>query len=217
MTAPRRRPKAEPRSAARRAPEAPRPDRKQQLLAAAKNQFATVGYRAATPESIAAAAGLPESVLARHFPGKSALLAAIVAEIRSATLERWQAETTVIADPLARLHAIADLFLASARDLALEVRVLHRALVEIEDEEVLAQLRHFSLECEALLAGIIAEGQQAGVLRRNLDPRIGAWQLIRTAIGATLLLPLGVPPLEEPDHLPRAVECLLHCLLKTDV
>src|SRR5436305_1664844 len=62
-----------------------------------------------------------------------------------------------------------------------------------------------------------AERQQSGVFRRSLEPRVGAWELIRTALGYTLTLPLGVPLYAEADYLPRAIECLLHCLLKTDV
>jgi hypothetical protein len=68
-----------------------------------------------------------------------------------------------------------------------------------------------------VLTGIIAEGQQTGVFRRSLDPRVGAWELIRSALGYTLTLPLGIPLDDETDYLPQAIECLLHCLLKTDV
>ena len=82
---------------------------------------------------------------------------------------------------------------------------------------VLEELRAFYLDSEALLAQIISEGQQSGVFRRSLDPRVGAWELIRTALGYTLTLPLGVPLYAEADYIPRAIECLLHCLLKTDV
>ena len=42
-------------------------------------------------------------------------------------------------------------------------------------------------------------------------------ELIRTALGYTLTLPLGLPLYSEPDYLARAIECMLHCLLKTDV
>ena len=49
------------------------------------------------------------------------------------------------------------------------------------------------------------------------DPRVGAWELIRTALGYTLTLPLGIPLYQEADYLPHAIECLLACLLKTDV
>jgi hypothetical protein len=68
-----------------------------------------------------------------------------------------------------------------------------------------------------LLAGIIAEGQQSGVFRRSLDPRVGAWEMIRTAMGYTLTLPLGLPLYQEDDYLAKAIECTLQCLLKTDV
>ena len=64
-----------------------------------------------------------------------------------------------------------------------------------------------------LLSGIISEGQQTGVFRRSLDPRVGAWELIRTALAYTLTLPLGIPLYEEPDYAARAIECLLECLV----
>jgi hypothetical protein len=94
---------------------------------------------------------------------------------------------------------------------------MHRTLVECDDEEIRGELRSFYLESESILAEIIAEGQRTGVFRRSLDPRVGAWELIRTALGYTLTLPLGIPLYDEPEYLPHAIECMLHCLLKTDV
>ncbi len=204
----------------RRRPDAARlsrAERKRQLLAQAKQLFATLGYHATTTEKIAAAAGVTEPILYRHFDSKKALFMEVLEEVRAATLRAWQAETAGVGDPLAKLHAIADSYLGSTRRHAVEFRILHRALVETEDEEVVALLRSFYLDSEALLARVIAEGQQSGVFRRSLDPRVGAWELIRTALGYTLTLPLGVPLYDEPDYLPRAIDCLLHCLLKTDV
>src|SRR5262245_53893922 len=213
MTSPQRRQTPAPKSAARMT----RAERKRQLLAHAKQLFVTLGYHATTTEKIAAAAGISEPVLYRHFESKKALFLEVLQEIREATLTRWNEETAALTDPLARLHAIADLYLGSTREHALEFRVMHRALVESEDEEILSRLRAFYLDSEALLARVIAEGQQTGVFRRSLDPRVGAWELIRTALGYTLTLPLGVPLYAESDYLPRAIECMLHCLLKTDV
>ncbi len=94
---------------------------------------------------------------------------------------------------------------------------MHRTLVETDDPEIAAFLREFYLDNESLLAQIVQDGQQSGVFRRSLDPRVGAWELIRTALAYTLTLPLGIPIYTEPDYLPKAVDCLLHCLLKTDV
>ena len=212
MTSPERRRKGAPRPAARMG----KAERKRQLLAQAKQLFATRGYQATTLEQVAQAAGVTEEVLSGHFPTREALFAEILGEVRAATLERWQAETARPGDPLAKLHAIAEQYLAGTEALAVELRVLHRALVEA-DEEVAGLLRVFYQDAEALLARLIAEGQQSGVFRRSLDPRVGAWELIRTALGYTLTRPLGLPLYDESDYLPRAVECVLHCLLKTDV
>jgi len=213
MTSPQRRRNEAARPAARLS----KGERKRQLLAHAKQLFVTLGYHSTTTEKIAAAAGITEPVLYRHFDSKKALFLQVLEEIRAATLERWHTETAGLTDPLAKLHAIADMYLGTTRVHAVEFRIMHRTLVETDDEEIVTLLRSFYLDSETLLARIIAEGQQSGVFRRSLDPRVGAWELIRTALGYTLTLPLGLPLYAEPDYLPRAIECLLHCLLKTDV
>ena len=89
--------------------------------------------------------------------------------------------------------------------------------MESDDEEIQSFLRSFYLDIEALIAQIIAEGQQSGVFRRTLDPRVGAWEMIRSGLGYTLTQPLGIPLYTESDYMNHAIECLLHCLLKTDV
>jgi AcrR family transcriptional regulator len=213
MTSPQRR-----RSDASRSPvRLTKAERKRQLLAHAKHLFVTQGYHATTTEKIAQAAGVSEPVLYRHFESKKALFLEVLEEIRAATLERWRSETSGLTDPLAKLHAIADMYLGSTRAHAVEFRIMHRTLVEDDDEEIVALMRSFYLDSEALLANIIAEGQQAGVFRRSLDPRVGAWEMIRTALGYTLTLPLGIPLFADERYIPQAIDCLLHCLLKTDV
>jgi AcrR family transcriptional regulator len=213
MSAPQRRRDEAPKPTARMR----RADRKRHLIAQAKQLFVTHGYQDTTTEKIAAAAGVSEPVLYRHFESKKALYLEVLKEIREATLDRWHSQTAEVSDPLAKLHAIADMYLGSTREHALEFRVMHRTLFDTDDKEIANFLRAFYLDSETLLAQIIAEGQQAGVFRRNLDPRVGAWELIRTALGYTLTLPLGIPLYQEPDYLPKAIECLLNCLLKTDV
>ncbi len=206
---------------ARRAPEKPKPagrlrraERKRQILAHAKQLFVLLGYQQTTTEKIARAAGVTEPVLYRHFESKKALFLEVLNEVRRATLDRWHVETRALSDPLAKLHAVTDLYLGATRAHALDFRVMHRTLVEAAgDDEIAAALRAFYLDSEAFLAQVIAEGQETGVFRRSLDPRVGAWEFIRTALGYSLTLPLGIPLHREPEYLPRAVECLFHCLL----
>jgi AcrR family transcriptional regulator len=183
------------------------------LLAHAKQLFLTLGYHATTTEKIAQAAGVTEPVLYRHFDDKKALFLEVLRDIRETALLNWQDEVARQANPLAKLRAIAGVYLGSTREHADEFRVLHRSLVETQDADVAAFLRSFYLDCESLLAQTITEGQQAGLFRESLDPRVGAWELIRTALAYTLTLPLGIPLYEEPDYAARAIDCLLECLL----
>jgi AcrR family transcriptional regulator len=192
-------------------------DRKRQLLEHAKELFVTHGYQNTTTKDIAESAGVSEPVLYRHFPSKKALFLEVLQGIREATLGRWRTQTANLTDPLAKLHAIADMYLGTTREQAREFRIMHRTLIECADEEIASLLRSFYLDSEELLAQVIAEGQQAGVFRRDLDARVGAWELIRAALGHTLIMPLGIPLFTEADFIPRAVECMLNCLLKTDV
>lgn len=187
-------------------------DRKRQLMHHAKQLFVTLGYQHTTTEKIALAAGVTEPVLYRHFNSKKTLFLEVLHDIREATIHRWQTDTAKIHDPLKRLHAIVDLYLGSTREHALDFHIMHRSLVETDDEEIADCLRTFYLDSEKMLAAVIREGQQSGVFRADLDARVGAWELIRTALGYTLTLPLRIPIYQEKDYVRQAIECTLRCL-----
>src|SRR5947209_13719878 len=105
------------------APRMRKADRKRQLLTQAKHLFVTLGYQNTTTEKIARAAGVSEPVLYRHFESKKALFLEVLREIRQATLTRWYTDTSDLTDPLAKLHAIIDMYLCTTRQLALELRI----------------------------------------------------------------------------------------------
>src|SRR5438445_11354829 len=121
MSAPQRRRVDSPRNV----PRMRKADRKLQLLVQAKQLFVTLGYQNTTTEKIARAAGVSEPVLYRHFSSKKALFLEVLQEIREATLTRWHAETSELHDSLAKLRRIIDLYLGTARDHAIEFRIMH--------------------------------------------------------------------------------------------
>jgi TetR/AcrR family acrAB operon transcriptional repressor/TetR/AcrR family transcriptional repressor of mexAB-oprM operon len=186
------------------------------VLAAAQQLFAEQGYAATTLAHIAEAAGLTEAALARMFHDRKRLFEALLAEVRSLILGAWESATAELTDPVARLRAVTEAYLACTSEHPEVFRALHRALAEDHDE-IRPLLLAFYQDWETFVAGLISEGQQSGFFRRALDPRVGAWELIRTALAYTLLQPLGLPLYDNPDYLPQALECALHCLLKTDV
>jgi AcrR family transcriptional regulator len=196
-----------------------RPDkaaRKRTLLACARHLFLTNGYHNTTTEQVAQAAAVSAAQLNRHFADKKMLFLEVLTEVRRQTRTQLQAELANQSDPSARLHAVAFCFLNAPRKFPLEFRFLHRTLSETDDEAILDCLREYFEELETLLAEVIREGQKAGVCRRSLDPHIGARELLHNFLGHTLTLPLDLSS-GSPDDLPQAIDCLLHCVLKTDI
>lgn len=191
-----------------------RVDRKRQILQHAKLLFVSLGYQHTTTDKIAKAAGVTEPVLYRHFANKKQLFIEVLSEVRQAAVQRWQEATERLSDPAARLQTIVDLYVGCTREQAVDLRVMHRTLVEVDDLEIGNCLREFYLDTERLLSSIIREGQETGVFRPNIEPRVVAWEFIRNAMAFSLTLPLGVPLYQEENYLPRAIECMMTCLLK---
>src|ERR1035438_410395 len=69
-------------------------DRRQQLLESALDLFSRKGFEGATTKEIAAAAGVTEAIIFRHFPSKQALYQAVLDyRHESAETQEWLAET----------------------------------------------------------------------------------------------------------------------------
>lgn len=205
-----RRPRGEVQRVAARA------DKRKPLLDQAKSLFASQGYGRTTLGQIARSAGVPEASLVREFKTKTGLLLEILREVRNSTLETWKREAGKHEDPLAKLHAVIDSYWAAAREHDQNLRILH-LLIPGQDGEALAPFEAYCLDCETYLAQLISEGQQAGVFRRSLDARVGAWHIMQTILGHLFARPLNIPLLQEADFQARSSECLTHCFLKTDV
>src|SRR5215469_15627360 len=71
----------------------PATDRKQQLLETALDVFSKKGFEGATTKEIAAAAGITEAIIFRHFPSKQALYTAVLDyKLQSHAASGWLAE-----------------------------------------------------------------------------------------------------------------------------
>src|SRR3954454_12656973 len=82
----------------------PASDRRRQLIETALDFFSRKGFQGATTKEIAAAAGVTEAIIFRHFPSKQALYSAVLdyehesGEIAEA-LARWQTFMDTNDDP----------------------------------------------------------------------------------------------------------------------
>lgn len=157
-----------PSRPSRNNPRMPGEDRRRQLLRVAIDSFARNGFSGTKTKDIAAAAGVSEAILFRHFVSKEDLYHAILDE-KEATMgsERWFAELNELAerrDDRGLLRHVAVQLIRSFREDAAFHRLLLYASLE---GHLLADLFHerFGLPMGGFLARYIALRQTEGAFR----------------------------------------------------
>ncbi len=161
-------PLAKPSEASSRTPRMPGEDRRRQLLRVAIDSFARNGFSGTKTKDIAAAAGVSEAILFRHFVSKEDLYHAILDEKEAAMgSERWFAEMHELAesrDDRGLFRHVATQLNRSFREDAAFHRLLLYASLE---GHLLADLFHerFGLPMDDFLARYIALRQKEGAFR----------------------------------------------------
>lgn len=158
-----------------RAPEASRPsrraDKRALILDAAISVFARLGYHGARISDIAREAGIAYGLVYHYFKNKEEILHSIFEERWSGFLE---AVETIADSPTRtedRLFAVASLILNAYRVRPDWVKVLvveiQRSSRVTEPAQIRAMGRLFQL-----IARILRLGQEAGEIRKDLDPEV---------------------------------------------
>jgi len=144
-------------------------DRRTQLLDAALNAFSQKGFNGTTTKEIAAASGVTEAIIFRHFPTKQALYQAVIeSEMACPAFQKLMAEAQSCMerdDDRGLFRAIAAAILEGYRADTRMERVLLFAALE-GHEQGLGHFRSFSMPIFELLRAYIARRQEAGALAR---------------------------------------------------
>lgn len=150
------------------------------ILDAAVEVFAEHGYDGAQMARIAEAAGVANGTVYLYFRNKKDLLVSLFRSRLGQMVARRVADEARLGDPLSRLRAfVADHLETLAADRAFAT------VTQIELRQVDPEMRRAISEVMrsyfAVLDRIIADGQAAGALRRDLDAR-----LVRNVVYGTL-------------------------------
>jgi TetR/AcrR family transcriptional regulator len=145
----------------------PASDRRSQILDIALNVFSKKGLNGATTKEIAAAAGVTEAIIFRHFPSKQALYQAVLeSRIGCEPYQRWLAnaqECMARNDDEGLFRAIATAIIESYSGDARMERVMLFAALE-GNEQGLAHCRSMSLPIYELLRDYLEKRQREGAL-----------------------------------------------------
>jgi AcrR family transcriptional regulator len=155
--------------------------------------FAERGYDATTTAGIAAAAGVSEPILYRHFRSKQELFISIITLVTLSIREKWRELLSSVKDPAQAIAMISKHWPEHMRNCALEYGVIHTAMISSKDPEVIRVLRIHYEEMEKGMMEIVGKGQEMGVFV-NTDLYSTARWILHTGIGYTFQsLTLGVP------------------------
>jgi AcrR family transcriptional regulator len=148
-------------------------ERRREIVLGAMRAFARSGFRGTRSRDLAAAAGVSEALLFKHFPTKKALQTAIIEErIRQAG--RFLSDDVRQAPVAKALEAVAVRILGSADRDPTFMRLLYFAGLEGESLGPIFFRRRVSRTVEEL-ADLVRIWIRKGWVRRSVDPRAFAW------------------------------------------
>lgn len=186
------------------------PERRKQLVEVATRLFAERGFDATTTAAIAAAAGVSEPILYRHFKSKQDMFVAIVTEVSRTTQDHWRELMAHVRDPAEAFRVICAEWPEHMRRCQREYAVIHNAIVTSRDPEVVGVLRRHYAQMEAFWTQVLKDGQASGLFDLSDDVRTTVWWILNAGIGYTLIhLQLG--PVDGYS-VPKAINLTLKAL-----
>ena len=112
-----------------------RPDRRTEILTKAAELFARSGFHGVSIDDLGAAVGLTGPALYRYFPGKEAILSAMLIDISERLLAGGEERAAAHAAPLNALSALVDFHVDFALDNTDLINVQMRDLAAMPESE----------------------------------------------------------------------------------
>ncbi len=160
-------------------------ERRDEIIAVTLQLASEVGPEGITTDAIANRVGVTQAAIFRHFSRKQDIWTAVVAWLRERVTARWAEAQREVDDPAGRLRAVvAAQFLFITAIPALPAVLLSRELHA--QAGLRAGLLGVMGEFRKTLAGILRDGQGAGVVRADVSPEAAANLLIALVQGTAL-------------------------------
>jgi AcrR family transcriptional regulator len=162
----------------------PRPSRKQ-LMAAAIDCFARLGYQGTSIDRIARDAGVTKGAVYSHFRDKEELLFEAVKDRIGGFEQQVLEEVSPTRDALENLRHVVDACFFHAT-VSNHRRFIITLMVEALDTNprLSAEFRNILRRMRAFLTGVVRRGQQRGALRTDVAAEAAAAVIMGGIIGA---------------------------------
>lgn len=162
-------------------------DKRQKILAAAADIFATHGFHQATIEQIADAAGVGKGTVYLYFKSKKGLFDALLLESSQRVLRRTKEVVQAHTNPLERIRVLTHMQLQILKQNYPLMQMIIREFYPDKLKDLRPELEQHMHELMALYTLILEEGIAAGYLRQH-NPQVVALAFLGAVnqVGANL-------------------------------
>jgi len=174
-----------------RAKRLPAHDRRSQIIETAREVFASQSYAKVGTADLAKAAGVSEPALYRYFSGKKELFLATLRSTAPRLLEIWQAIAYDVEDPLETLWSIGVHYYDHLQSHSGNMKLQFQAVSEVDDPEIRQALHENFAAFVRFVSETLDEGKRRGIVRRDVDTRLLAWQFLGIGLTLDLMHMLG--------------------------
>jgi AcrR family transcriptional regulator len=174
-----------------RARRLPASRRRSQIIDSAREVFSSQSYSKVGTADLAKAAGVSEPALYRYFSGKKELFLATLGATAPRLLELWQGIASDVEDPLETLWAIGVHYYDHLQSHSGNMKLQFQAVSEIDDPEIRQALRENFAGFVRFVSETLEEGKRRGIVRRDVDSRLIAWQFLGIGLTLDLIHMLG--------------------------
>jgi AcrR family transcriptional regulator len=154
-------------------------ERRETILVAAAEVFATTGYRAGKVSDVAARVGVSEPVVFQNFGSKAALFAAVLDRVAAAVgadlgemVDRFGSVSALL------VHVLDHEHMRRAHAPGAHGALFADAASLAADPDLAGPARHALQTVAGHLADLIRRGQADGDIRQDADPEAAAWLLL---------------------------------------
>jgi AcrR family transcriptional regulator len=176
----------------KRAPKQTARERRRLILESAQTVFANSNYAKVGTADLAKAAGVSEPALYRYFSGKKDLYLCALKATRARLLRIWERIASEAANPLDGVWNIGMDYYDHSQSRAPVMKLFYEALSEADDPEVRTVVRDSFVSMVRFIEERLEEGKAQGLVRRDVDSGVAAWQFTAIGLAFDLIHLLGL-------------------------
>ncbi|WP_242901540.1 TetR/AcrR family transcriptional regulator [Actinomadura terrae] len=160
---------------------APVSERREHLVRLAADLFAEKGFQATTVRNIAQEAGILSGSLYHHFDSKESIVDEILTGYLDEVMPAYRKAVARRGNPRATVEGLVRAAFASLEPHRAAVTVLQNDWSYLQGMDRFAYLAEAEREAERMWVGAIGAGQDEGLFRDDIDPKL-TYRMIRDTV-----------------------------------